>query len=131
MYQHKFSSLQDAQEMYRWFAQMRAERPVWLDEESGCWHVFRYEDVLRVSTDHAIFSSERRPRAFARFNQRASQRPSLLTMDPPRHRQYRNLVSPAFTSRALGSFPERIRAIVQELLDQVRSRIGLVYPQER
>jgi cytochrome P450 len=114
------STLQDVQETYDWMARMRAEQPVWLDEKSGCWHVFRYEDVLRVSTDHAAFSSERRPRPFARLDKRANQAPSLLTMDPPRHRQYRNLVSPAFTSRALAPLTGRISAIVQELLDQVR-----------
>jgi len=117
---HALSTLQDVQETYDWFTQMRAGQPVWLDEKSGCWHVFRYDDVLRVSTDHAVFSSERRPRQFARLNRRATQAPSLLTMDPPRHRQYRNLVSPTFTSRALAPLAERIKVIVQELLDQVR-----------
>ena len=114
------STLQDVQETYDWFTRMRAEQPVWLDEKSGCWHVFRYEDVLRVSTDHAVFSSERKPRQFARLDRRANQAPSLLAMDPPRHRHYRNLVSPAFTPRVLAPLAERIRAIVQELLDQVR-----------
>lgn len=116
------SSLQDAQKMYDWFTQMRATQPVWLDEESGCWHVFRYEDVLRISTDYTTFSSERRPQDSRRFNTRSSQAPSLLAMDPPQHRQYRNLVSPSFTSRALAPLSRRIQAIVQELLDQVRPK---------
>lgn len=114
------STLEDVQATYDWFARMRAEQPIWLDEKSGCWHVFRYEDVLRVSTDHARFSSERRPRQFARLNQRSGQAPSLLAMDPPRHRQYRNLVSSAFTSRALAPLAGRISTIVQDLLTQVR-----------
>lgn len=118
---HALSTLREVQETYDWFARMRAEQPVWLDEKSGCWHVFRYDDVLRVSTDHAVFSSERRPRQFARLGRR-TQAPSLLTMDPPRHRQYRNLVSSTFTPRALAPLAERIQVIVQELLDQVRPR---------
>jgi cytochrome P450 len=113
------SSLQDVQHMYRWFEQMRATRPVWLDESSGCWHVFRYDDVLRVATDHKLFSSKR-PRAFTRFNSRSALANSLISMDPPQHRQYRNLVSPSFTSRALAPLAGRISAIVQELLDRVR-----------
>lgn len=116
------STLQDVQNVYDWLARMRAEQPVWLDERSGCWHVFRYEDVSRVATDHAIFSSERRPRPLAQINRRSAQAPSLLAMDPPRHRQYRNLVSPAFTPRVLAPLAERIRALVQEFLDQVRPR---------
>ena len=115
------STLQDVQETYGWFDRMRVEHPVWLDEKSGCWHIFRYEDVLRVSTDYAVFSSERRTSKLARLERRPNQAPSLLAMDPPRHRQYRNLVSPAFTSRALAPLSARISAIVQELLDQVRS----------
>lgn len=43
-------------------------------------------------------------------------------MDPPDHRQYRNLVSPSFTPHALARLSTRIRDIVQELLDQVRSK---------
>ena len=30
------SSLQDVQKTDRWFEQMRAEHPVWLDESSNC-----------------------------------------------------------------------------------------------
>ena len=113
------SSLQDIQEMYRWFDEMRATQPVWLDPESGCWHVFHYEDVLHVITDYKAFSSKR-PRAATRFTTRPALVNSLISMDPPQHRQYRNLVGPSFTTRALAPFTDRIRAIVQELLDRVR-----------
>lgn len=116
------TTLQDTQKMYDWFTTMRAEHPIWLDEKSKCWHIYRYDDVLRVATDHAVFSSERRPSQMARLNRRSSQAPSLLTLDPPRHRQYRNLVSSAFTPRSLAPISARISRIVQELLDQVRSR---------
>src|SRR5258708_9841841 len=112
---HTLSSLQDVQEEYHWFEQMRATQPVWLDKSSECWHVFRYEDVLRISTDYATFSSERRERDRRRFNNRSSQAPSLLAMDPPQHRHYRNLVSPSFTPRALAPLSGRISAIVQDL----------------
>ena len=118
---HALSTLQDVQETYDWFARMRDEQPVWLDPKSGCWHVFGYEVVQRVSTEHALFSSERRPRQFARLDRR-NQAPSLLAMDPPRHRQYRNLVSSTFAPRALAPFNARIGTIVQELLDQARPR---------
>lgn len=115
------SSLQDVQKIYDWFAEMRQHQPVWLDRSSGCWHIFRYDDVLEVTTDYKLFSSKR-PRALARppFTNRASTAPSLIAMDPPQHRMYRNLVSGAFTSRALAPLAPRIRAIVQELLDEVR-----------
>ena len=130
---HKLSTLQDVQGLYDWFQLMRNTQPVWLDESSGCWHVFRYEDVNNVITDYHLFSSERRQRAFARSRDAALAATSaqngrkrqagrsLLAMDPPQHRQYRNLVSPSFTPRALSRLSERIATITQELLDQVRS----------
>ncbi|MEO7022309.1 MAG: cytochrome P450 [Ktedonobacteraceae bacterium] len=115
------STLQDVQDLYHWFAEMRATQPVWRDESSGCWHVFRYDDVLQVSTDNKCFSSKR-PSALMRrpLLNRAFSRDSLIAMDPPQHRQYRNLVSPSFTPRALEPLSGRIRTIVQELLDHVR-----------
>lgn len=121
------STLDDVQSMYNWFEQMRATQPVWLDESSGCWHVFRYDDVRTVTTDYSMFSSERRPPAFAA--RRAAQTAqgqvrmgrSLLMMDPPEHRQYRNLVSYAFTPRAIDRLRGRVAEITQELLDEARS----------
>jgi len=127
----KLSTLQDVEGLYAWFKVMRHTQPAWLDESSGCWHVFRYEDVNNVITDYNLFSSERRQRAFAPPRKATANYPqnghegragrSLLAMDPPRHRQYRNLVSPSFTPRALARLSGRIATITQELLDQVRS----------
>lgn len=128
----RLSTLQDVQGLYDWFRQMRDTQPVWLDESSGCWHVFRYADVNRVTTEHAVFSSERRQRALVRprsstlaaeahengSGRRAGR--SILAMDPPQHRQYRNLVSSSFTPRALSRLSGRIAEITQELLDKVR-----------
>jgi cytochrome P450 len=117
------SSLQDVQKLYDWFTEMRANQPVWLDPASGCWHVFRYDDVLRVSTEYKLFSSERPP-ALSRppFRNRLTTTPSLIAMDPPQHRQYRNLVSSTFTPRALEPLGERIHTIVQDLLLRVLPR---------
>ncbi len=46
---------------------------------------------------------------------------SILTLDPPEHRQYRNLVSYAFTPRAIERLRGRVADITQELLDGARS----------
>ncbi|HEY7416561.1 MAG TPA: cytochrome P450 [Ktedonobacteraceae bacterium] len=131
--QHSLRTLQNVQDQYAWMKTMRDTQPVWLDEESKCWHVFRYEDVHNVVTDYQLFSSEGRPRAFARSREASvaarnshDDRPqrglgrSLIAMDPPQHRKYRNLVSPSFTPRALERLSGRIATITQELLDQIR-----------
>lgn len=110
-------SLQDVQQRYRWFQQMRTTHPVWLDETSGCWHVFRYADVNNVLSDYTHFSSDSRWRIPARSSLTA---PSLISMDPPQHSKYRKLISPIFTPRALSQLSARITVIVQELLNRVR-----------
>lgn len=117
----QLSSLENVQEMYRWFEQMRTTQPVWLDEKSGCWHVFRYTDVHQVITDYHLFSSENRRRPLGRASARGQDMGrSIIAMDPPQHRQYRNLVSPSFTPRALSRLSGRVATIMQELLDEVR-----------
>jgi cytochrome P450 len=133
--QTKLSTLQDVQETYTWLKEMRDTQPVWLDENSGCWHVFRFNDVYTVSAEYHLFSSERRPSAqersrdasahqaeaaAAQNGRKRRQGATLLRMDPPQHRKYRNLVSPSFTPRALSRLSGRIASITQELIDQVR-----------
>lgn len=120
-----FSQGDDIQSIYAWFAEQRQTHPVWLDESSGCWHVFRYADIHRILSDYTLFSSERPQRFSPRpaTNDRTPKQrfsASLISMDPPQHRQYRGLVSAAFTPRAIATLKDRIVAITQELLDQIR-----------
>src|SRR3954453_17213534 len=35
------------------YERMRATAPVFEDDQSGSWHVFRYDDVQRVLSEHA------------------------------------------------------------------------------
>src|SRR5437879_13181873 len=107
---HKSSTLQDVQGSYDWFQEMRNTQPVWLDESSGCWHVFRYEDVNNVITDYTLYSSERRQREFARSraatdaasaqngHERRAGR-SIIALELTQHRQYRTLVSASVSTR--------------------------------
>jgi cytochrome P450 len=106
---HTLAMLDDIQERYAWFEQMRTTRPVWLDEQSGYWHVFRYADVERVITDFSSFPSQ------GVCN-------SILGMDPPQHRFYRNLVTSAFTPRSIERLRGRVAEITQALLETVRHK---------
>src|SRR2546423_15661909 len=47
-------------EVFDWFRGMREGRPISRDESMGmpAWHVFGYDDVATVLTDHARFSSQ-------------------------------------------------------------------------
>src|SRR2546428_10129178 len=105
---------------YEWYRSMRATRPVFYDEESHCWHTFRYADVLRVLSEHTTFSSD--PRTLdVEIPREAPILSSILRMDPPRHRQLRNLATLAFTPRMVAKLAPRIRTITDELLDAVPS----------
>ena len=98
---------------YNWYRTMRATQPVFHHPEWNGWQVFRYADVSRVLSEYATFSS-------ASFNDQSDPfGSSIIQMDPPRHRQLRNLVTQAFTPRMVAQLEPRITAIVNELLDNV------------
>ncbi len=101
---------------YDWYRMMRATQPVFKHPEWGGWQVFRYADVSRVLTEYATFSS-------ASFDDGTDPiGSSIIQMDPPRHRQLRNLVTQAFTPRMVAQLEPRITAITNELLDKVAGK---------
>ncbi len=104
---------------YDWYRQMRETQPVYLDPEWNAWHVFRYADVVRVLTDYSTFSSDENRYMPEEYRDTSPISSSILRMDPPRHRQLRNLVSQAFTPRMVAQMETRINEITNELLDQV------------
>lgn len=100
---------------FPWYAMMRESAPVFLDPRRRNWSVFKYNDVQRVLSEHSVFSSQF-------INSDHPLDSSIITMDPPRHRQLRSLVTLAFTPRAIARLEVRIRDIVNELLDTVEPR---------
>jgi cytochrome P450 len=104
---------------YEWYRTMRATQPVSYDKERYSWNVFRYEDVVRVLSEQETFSSDPHTVQPHLTGDEDSMLSSLLLMDPPRHRQLRSLVNLAFTPRMIAQLEPRIRAITNELLDQV------------
>ncbi len=106
---------------FEWYRTMRATQPVFKDPDWGGWHVFRYADVARVLSEYATFSSDghRIERAAGSTGEADPIESSIIRMDPPRHRQLRNLVSQAFTPRMVAQLEPRITAITNELLDHV------------
>jgi cytochrome P450 len=101
---------------YEWYRYMRDERPVSCDPETGIWGIFRYSDVHRALTDVESFS-----------NLLPGAPPddpltgTMLRVDPPRHRQLRNLANQAFTSRRISGMRDRIQDLSDALiLDGVR-----------
>ncbi len=96
---------------------MRRSDPVFQDQETGVWHVFGYDDVQRVLSEHASFSSRMGGDNPSETGQLFAA--SLINTDPPRHRQLRSLVTQAFTPRSVEALAPRISALTDELLDPV------------
>lgn len=106
---------------FPWFQHMRQTAPVTFDERFDSWSAFKYNDVQRVLSDYASFSSQN-----GESNQGLDV--SIINLDPPRHRQLRTLATLAFTPRAVARLEGRIAEIVNEHLDLVedQGRMDLV-----
>jgi cholest-4-en-3-one 26-monooxygenase len=112
---------------HEWFRRLRLASPVhWHEEKNGpgFWAITKYSDVKAISSNPALFSSERRG-ALAREPQDEDltfMRSIMLNMDPPRHRQYRALVSRAFTPRRISDIQRNIQDMVREIINGVIER---------
>jgi cytochrome P450 len=110
---------------YEWYRAMRGSQPVFYDEQHATWHVFRYADVQRVLSEHATFSSDIAQTLSLNESAKTSHA-SLIFMDPPRHRQLRNLANLAFTPRMVAPLEPRIQEITRELLEQLPDEVDIV-----
>ena len=88
---------------YEWVNHMRENEPIRYDENRDGWNFFLYQDVVDILSNPTSFSSNRYP---------------------PRHTQFRGLVSKAFTPKMIQDLAPRIQEIVEELLDEVSERGG-------
>ncbi len=114
------------------YERMRETAPVYFDEQSGSWHVFRYDEVQRALSEYATFSSHMGGDDGSASGQLFSS--SLIATDPPRHRQLRSLVTQAFTPKAVDALAPRIAGLTDELLEGIADRYSadlireLAYP---
>src|SRR5262245_44554157 len=106
------------------FRILRREAPVYWHEEAdgpGFWAITKYHDLKYVSKNPGLFSSARQ--GTLRQDPPPADLPAIqaimLNMDPPQHRQYRTLVSQAFTPRMIGNLHGRIRDMVTEIINGV------------
>ncbi len=106
---------------HEWFALLRSEAPVfWQDERDGrgFWSLTRYGDILAASKDYGTFSSEAGGTSLMDLTpDQVQSRMSMLDSDPPKHKRLRNIVSKAFTVRAVNAYEDRIRSMFREVLD--------------
>lgn len=116
------------QNPFPWYDVMRSTSPVMRDPKSGLWMVFGYGDVQRTLSEWKAFSSERgRPRG---ENAQTALSSSIISTDPPRHRQLRSLVEQAFTPKQVRALEPRIAELVDELLSKVERTGSMDFVQD-
>ncbi len=113
------------------FAQLRREQPVWWQEmpdEPGYWAVLRHADVVHVARHPLLFSAAQGGVVLEDLDadQLAMMQDMILSMDPPRHVDYRRNVAPHFKARVMAGIEDTIRAqcraIMADAADQVAER---------
>jgi cytochrome P450 len=112
------------------FTRLRREAPLhWspladYPEEGGFWSLTRAEDLRRVSLDWQTFSSYVGGiMVLDDFGiPLEAQQQQMISMDPPRHDRIKALFQRGFTPKRIAEHEERIRAIVNRVLDRVAQR---------
>jgi cholest-4-en-3-one 26-monooxygenase len=114
------------------FKLLRREAPIsWTEgneQIKGWWNLVKYKDVLHVSRNPQLFSSERGIVSFEPVNEdeataaAAGNGKMLITMDPPRHVKLRRLVNKGFTPRAVALWEPKIRETTNMLLDRIAKK---------
>jgi cytochrome P450 len=111
---------EDPYPTYQW---LRADAPLYRNDELGFWALSRHADVLAAFRDGERFSSadgvSLDPTA---TGPHASKVMSFLAMDDPRHFRMRSLVTKGFTPRRVQALEERVREITRShLADALQS----------
>jgi hypothetical protein len=104
---------------YPVFKELRREQPVYWCAGGGYWAITKYDDGLRVHRDPETFCSGQGMTMRGGELEDVKGGETLITLDPPRHTRQRQLVSRAFTPRAVAELEPRIREIVRDLLSWV------------
>jgi len=110
---------------YPFYEALRAEAPVYRNDELDFWAFARHEDVLNGFRDWRTYSNiggvalEQSP---ATKGGDTSAFLSMLGMDPPRHGQIRALVSSGFTPRRVAQLEPRIRELAVRYIDRFIER---------
>ena len=110
---------------FRW---LREHDPVHFHAEPdgpGFFAVTRYDDVREIGRDPERFSSVPTiliPDPVAGMNFEIDGHQMMLMMDPPKHTQYRRLISSEFTPRGAREIAPRVRDLARLIVDRVIER---------
>lgn len=103
------------------FDLLRAHDPVhYKHATSGAgafWNVTRYDDVMAVDTNHAVFAA--RDSTFMEDMPDDFTVSMFLSMDPPQHTVYRDALRPVFSAQHVATLEAAIRARTATILDEL------------
>ncbi|XVQ14959.1 cytochrome P450 [Spirillospora sp. CA-255316] len=92
--------------------EMQRKCPVaWSPAAGGFWALSKYDDVVQASQDWQTFSTAQ---GITIPPTGRSNRAVPLEVDPPEHADFRRLLQPSFTPKAIQKWEDGIRAIVEE-----------------
>ena len=116
-------------EYYGLFDTMRTDDPVhWTQSPDGrgYWSVFRHADIKTILNEPNLFSSEREgvmPVIDAEMAKIAGEAmgvgENVLTIDPPRHTEFRKVMAAPFLPKALTDGEARTKELIGEIFDQL------------
>jgi len=106
---------------------LRRHAPVfWYDRPNvePFWAITKHADIVELSKQPTRFLNEPRIAVFTKDIPPPQERTvrHLLNMDPPDHRDYRNVSSKQFTPRAVQGLEEKVQRITRETLDEAGQR---------
>ncbi len=119
------------------WTRLRAESPVHYCEPghdySPYWAITKHADICEISKQPDVFASSggismipREQEAVLRqsSDQGFGAMRTIIEMDPPEHRGYRNVASPVFTPRAIKALDEAIDRSAREIVDRLAGATG-------
>ncbi len=115
------------------WTRLRAEAPVHRCEPASYppyWAITKYHDIHSISIQPNRFSNANGITVLKRSDEAALNESAfgdmrtIITMDPPEHRDVRMVASPSFTPRAMASLDDEIARSAREIVDQMAGTSG-------
>lgn len=113
---------------HAWLKELREKAPVYWHEDKvngvGFWVITKYKDLEFISKRPMQFSSEEKTALFQEHSDEdlEGMRLMMLNQDPPKHRQFRQIVLHAFTNNVMEELKDDIEKRCKEIVDKVAKK---------